>query len=324
MKEKDKNPHRESEPELPGAEFGSLDEWSQFIGPDDAAQLLMGLGSLGASQGLVEQLAATILPQPGAARPGVELSGDAGHFRALVENLPCVVFMAAMAGGANEVYINPYIEKLLGYGREEWLRDPFLWYWRLHPDDREGWNQEFARGLATGGPWQADCRFLAADGRAVWVRGQARIVADDIGRPQYLQGIAFDVTTIKTAEQFECAGREQLERILHALAAEDAVIALRADGHADFISASARRLLGAALEAGTLDELLATATLEARAAMTALSRRCRGERVAPADAVPLTLQLPGAVRRLRAWGRPLPDAAGGFAGCLLFLGDADT
>jgi PAS domain S-box-containing protein len=89
---------------------------------------------------------------------------------------------------------------MLGYTQEEWLSDPFLWYYRLHPEDRALWNAEFTRGVRTGGPFRAECRFLARDGRTVWVHGEARLIKDEKGRPQFLQGVAFDITESKRAQ----------------------------------------------------------------------------------------------------------------------------
>src|SRR4030095_16751844 len=63
------------------------------------------------------------------------------------------------------------------------------------------WKDEFARGCRSGGPFRAECRFLARDGHTVWVHGEARIVKDDLGRPMYLQGIAFDITESKRAQE---------------------------------------------------------------------------------------------------------------------------
>src|SRR5205823_5749316 len=42
---------------------------------------------------------------------------------------------------------------------------------------------------------------VARDGRVVWVRGEAKVVKDDHGRPAFLQGVAFDITAIKQAEE---------------------------------------------------------------------------------------------------------------------------
>jgi PAS domain S-box-containing protein len=90
---------------------------------------------------------------------------------------------------------------MLGYSQEEWLSDPFLWYTRLHPEDRALWNAEFTRGVQTGGPFKAECRFIARNGNVVWVHGEARLVKDERGRPQFLQGVAFDITESKRAQE---------------------------------------------------------------------------------------------------------------------------
>ena len=123
------------------------------------------------------------------------------RFRTLVEQIPAVTFMAVLGEGKNEVYVSPHIEQLLGYSQEEWLANPFLWYRRLHLADRELWNNEFARGCRSGGPFRAECRFTARDGHTVWVHGEARIAKDDRGRPLFLQGVAFDITESKRAQE---------------------------------------------------------------------------------------------------------------------------
>jgi PAS domain S-box-containing protein len=122
------------------------------------------------------------------------------RFRALVEQIPAVTFMAALGEGENEVYVSPHIETLLGFSQEEWLENPFLWYRQLHPDDRGLWNDEFALGCQRGGPFRAECRFIARDGSIVWVHGEARVIRDELARPLYLQGIAFDITEAKRAQ----------------------------------------------------------------------------------------------------------------------------
>jgi PAS domain S-box-containing protein len=123
------------------------------------------------------------------------------RYRTLVEQIPAVTFMAVLGEGENEIYVSPHIQTLLGFSQQEWLEDPFLWYRQLHPEDRALWIAEFSRGSRTGGPFRAECRFLARDGRIVWVRGEARMVKDERGRPLFLQGIAFDITESKRAEQ---------------------------------------------------------------------------------------------------------------------------
>jgi PAS domain S-box-containing protein len=137
------------------------------------------------------------------------------RFQSLVENIPAVTFMAALTEGAvNELYVSPQIEALLGFTAREWLEDPVLWYRQLHPDDRARWNTEFAPTVAFGRPFSSVYRFVARDGRVVWVRGEARVEKDEDGRPLFLQGVAFDITAIKQAQE---------ELRLHNQRLEDAV-----------------------------------------------------------------------------------------------------
>lgn len=130
-----------------------------------------------------------------------ELQRSTARYRMLVEQIPAVTFMAALDESENEIYIGPQIEALLGYSQREWLDDPVLWYWRMHQDDRQRWNEEFSRGIQTGGPFKNECRFYARDGRIVWVHGEARVVRDDDGRALFVQGVAFDITEQKRAEE---------------------------------------------------------------------------------------------------------------------------
>jgi PAS domain S-box-containing protein len=133
------------------------------------------------------------------------------RYRTLVEGIPAVTFIASLDPAADEVYVSPQIETLLGFTQREWLDDPVLWYRQLHPDDSERWHEEFARTVTTGESFRSQYRFFARDGRVVWVQGEATVVCDEAGRPLFLQGIAFDITEIKQAEEVLHRSRAELE-----------------------------------------------------------------------------------------------------------------
>src|ERR1700739_3020825 len=61
-------------------------------------------------------------------------------YRALLEQMPAVVFMAYLDRGISEAYVSPQIEAALGYSREEWLEDPVRWYQHIHTDDQQRWS----------------------------------------------------------------------------------------------------------------------------------------------------------------------------------------
>jgi PAS domain S-box-containing protein len=143
------------------------------------------------------------------------------RYRTLVEGIPAVTFMAPLGedGTERELYVSPQVEDLLGFSQKEWLENPVLWYTQLHPEDRERWHQEFARTVAEGEPFRSDYRFRSRDGRVVWVRGAAKVVRDDDGRPLFLQGVAFDITGIKEVEaELDRRVNERTEELDRALA----------------------------------------------------------------------------------------------------------
>ena len=170
------------------------------------------------------------------------------RYRTLVEQIPAVTFLAVLGEGNNEIYVSPYIEALLGFTQSEWLENPFLWYSQLHPDDRQLWHDEFARGIRTGGPFRAECRFIARDGRVVWVRGEARLVKDELGRPLFLQGVAFDITESKRSHTRELreAVRSTEQRYRDLVEHLDAVFweADRKEGAFTFVSRGVENILG--------------------------------------------------------------------------------
>jgi PAS domain S-box-containing protein len=141
------------------------------------------------------------------------------RYRTLVEEIPAVTFMASLdasAAAISELYVSPQIESLLGFTQREWLEDPVLWYKQLHNDDRERWHVEFARTCSTAEPFDSVYRFVARDGRVVWVHGHAKVVRDQAGRPLFLQGVAFDISERKRAEE----AMEQLNQTLAGRVAE--------------------------------------------------------------------------------------------------------
>src|SRR3954468_1959516 len=82
---------------------------------------------------------------------GVASSIEA-KYRALLEQIPAIVFMAYVERGTSEVYISPEIEAALGYPREEWLGDPARLHDRIHPDDKQRWSMETAEMFVSGKP----------------------------------------------------------------------------------------------------------------------------------------------------------------------------
>ena len=122
-------------------------------------------------------------------------------YRALLEQIPAVVFMASLDRGISEAYVNPQIEAALGYSREEWLEDPVRWYARIHPDDKHRWSVEAAEMFLSGKPLRSAYRVIARDGRVIWFHCDARMMRSEDGRPWCIHGVAFDISDIKRIEE---------------------------------------------------------------------------------------------------------------------------
>jgi PAS domain S-box-containing protein len=139
------------------------------------------------------------------------LSNMEAKYRALVEQIPAVVFMAYLDKGIGEAYVSPQIETALGFSQSEWLEDPVRWYQRIHPDDKMRWSMEAAEMFLSGKPLRSAYRVIARDGRVLWFQCEAKMIRREDGRPWFIHGVGFDITERKGLEEaiLEISAREQ-------------------------------------------------------------------------------------------------------------------
>lgn len=172
-------------------------------------------------------------PNPGRARrvvypperPGQAWSEDPqlpnleARYRALVEQIPAVVFMAYLDRGIGEAYVSPQIEAALGFSQEEWLEDPVRWYSHIHPDDKQRWSTEAAEMFLTGNPLRSAYRVMARDGRVIWFHCEAKMIRKENGEPWFIHGVGFDITDLKRTEEALQEERNVVSAILHTVGA---------------------------------------------------------------------------------------------------------
>jgi diguanylate cyclase (GGDEF)-like protein/PAS domain S-box-containing protein len=130
-----------------------------------------------------------------------ELSDADARYRAVVEQIPAIVYTDVVDDTMSTTYVSPQIEELLGISPEEYIADPDLWTKQLHPDDKEEALQSYLQGRTSGGPFSFEYRLLARDGRVVWFRDSAVVVNDRSGAPAFVHGVMFDITDRKNAEE---------------------------------------------------------------------------------------------------------------------------
>jgi diguanylate cyclase (GGDEF)-like protein/PAS domain S-box-containing protein len=136
------------------------------------------------------------------ARPsGATPRADGPKSRLLVEQLPLLTYVETATPAGTALHPSDQAEALLGYPVEDWLADPDFFATILHPDDRERVLAQAEEHRRTGTSFACEYRFVARDGRVVWVKDERLIFTDEGGTPLFTQGYLLDITTSKESEQ---------------------------------------------------------------------------------------------------------------------------
>ncbi len=139
------------------------------------------------------------------------------RYRALVEQIPAVVYIDALDEAGTTVYISPQVEELLGYPLADWHDNPGIWFETLHPEDRDAVFEDYMRNRELGEPWTMEYRMVARAGRVVWIREDDIVLRGDDGTPLAVQGVMFDVTQQKQTEQRLIDADRTKDALLHAV-----------------------------------------------------------------------------------------------------------
>lgn len=217
--------------------------------------------SLGDAEAILHALAGTYLKDSPAA-PGplhhlferleqdpvteAQLPNLEAKYRALLEQLPAVVFMAYLDRGIGEAYVSPQIEATLGFSQTEWLEDPVMWYQHIHPDDKARWSVEASEMFLSGKPLRSAYRVIARDGRVIWFRCEAKMILRPDGSPWFIQGVAFDITDLKQTEEELQKERNVVSAILDTVGS--LVVVLDREGRIVRINRACEQITGQTLE----------------------------------------------------------------------------
>ena len=122
-------------------------------------------------------------------------------YQSLVEQIPAVVYLDPVSEDADSIYVSPQITNLIGISQEEWLTDPYSWRRHVHPEDFDRAWEEYEEAYHAHAPLDHEYRMLHEDGSVKWVLEQAFPVKDERGDPWLIQGVIFDITERKRAEE---------------------------------------------------------------------------------------------------------------------------
>ena len=122
-------------------------------------------------------------------------------YRALVEHIPAVVYLDPVDEDSESIYVSPQVVELLGIQQEEWLTNPYAWRHHVHPEDIDRAWDEYQHAYNAHEPLNHEYRMVHEDGSVRWVLEQAYPIDDEQGDPWLIQGVIFDITERKRAEE---------------------------------------------------------------------------------------------------------------------------
>ena len=119
----------------------------------------------------------------------------------LVEGIPAITYIDPVDENLNSIYVSPQVTELLGIAQERWIEDPYCWRNHVHPDDIDRVWEEYVEAYSHQESLNHEYRMVHADGHVLWVAEQAFIVRNEEGEPWLIQGVIFDITERKKAEE---------------------------------------------------------------------------------------------------------------------------
>ena len=166
------------------------------------------------------------------------LQKSESRYRAMVSNLPGVVYRCRNDGRRRMSYLSDGIERLTGYPASDFVGDRVRSYASLiHPDDLP-----LAQQHAEQDTFEGVYRLLNAEGRTVYVREKARVLRERDDPLGWCDGFIWDVTDQALARE----EMEQRERYLSMLIDNviDAIIIIDARGIIETFNHAAEQIFG--------------------------------------------------------------------------------
>jgi diguanylate cyclase (GGDEF)-like protein/PAS domain S-box-containing protein len=138
---------------------------------------------------------------PAASPQGLPVDPAADRYRALIEEIPALTYVAWADETGSRAYVSPQLLAMTGFGPGEWLAEPDMWARRLHPQDRERVLRQFQEAYISTGRFSSEYRILDREGRVVWWRDEGRVIPDPEGRARFVRGFVLDITEQKLGEE---------------------------------------------------------------------------------------------------------------------------
>jgi two-component system, cell cycle sensor histidine kinase and response regulator CckA len=149
----------------------------------------------------------------------------------IVASVPGIVWEARIGSdGVSQQtnFVSAHIEGMLGYTVEEWLGTPDFWSRVIHPEDRVRAEAEAAQIYATEDSGRQEFRYIAKDGRTLWVESTYVVIRDDEGGPVGLRGVTIDISERRRAEDALRASEAEMRALFASMT--DVILVLDREG----------------------------------------------------------------------------------------------
>ncbi len=133
-----------------------------------------------------------------------EVENQRRRLKDIVANVPGVVWEAwgePDAATQRIDFVSDHVETMLGYSIEEWLGTPNFWLSIVHEEDKERAGREAVARFKSARGGTSEFRWVARDGRVLWVEARSTVVTDEDGKPMGMRGVTMDITDRKRAEE---------------------------------------------------------------------------------------------------------------------------
>jgi len=130
-----------------------------------------------------------------------ELQAAETRYRALVEHLPAITYIAEVGLYGRWHFVSPQIRSILGFSPEEWIDDSSNWMKHIHPEDRDLALAAEMQFWKIGGNYRAEYRMIARDGRVLWFRDDATYLRTADRQTPLMQGVLYDITENRQLEE---------------------------------------------------------------------------------------------------------------------------
>lgn len=171
------------------------------------------------------------------------LSASEERFRSLVSNLPGAVYRCACDPDWTMEFLSDPIKHLCGYPASDFLANNIRTYASvIYPDDLQMVERIVLGAVAQRRPFSIEYRLLHKDGSIRWVyeKGQGIFAAD--GQVLWLDGVIFDITDRKRAEEALLESEERSRSIVQSTS--DAIILMDSEGNVAFWNNGAETIFG--------------------------------------------------------------------------------